>query len=205
MAPERGQYSRCEGNGLPGGKNQAPGYPQFDGKQVSCRPELYGAVGSQENWNRKAPNGNKKERYMRKNLALATILVIAAAIGAKAADITGKWVADVPGRNGTTQMTFELKADGKKLTGTVSGLTGAGGGRRGGASADPSAPTDRQISDGKVDGAKVSFSVKIDRNGQTMVTTYKGTFTDDQLKLKQTREGRNGDQTTDIVAARSSN
>jgi hypothetical protein len=101
-------------------------------------------------------------------------------------------------------MTFELKADGKKLTGTVSGLTGGGGGRRGGGglSADASAPTDRQISDGKIDGNKVSFSVKIDRGGQTSVTTYKGTFTDDELKLKQTRQGRNGDTTTDISATR---
>ena len=45
--------------------------------------------------------------------------------------------------------------------------------------------------------------MKIDRGGQTMVTSYKGTFTNDQMKLKQTREGRNGDMTTDIVATRS--
>jgi hypothetical protein len=140
---------------------------------------------------------------MRYNVVLATIVFMAAGFCAKAADITGKWVADVPGRNGTTQMTFEFKVDGKKLTGTVGGLAAAGGGRRGGAPADPSAPTDRQITDGKVDGAKVSFTVKIDRGGQTMVTSYKGTFTNDQMKLKQTREGRNGDMTTDIVATRS--
>jgi hypothetical protein len=138
---------------------------------------------------------------MRKNVALAAMILLAAVIDSKAADITGKWVADVAGRNGTTQMTFDLKADGKKLTGTVTGGAGGGGGRRGAAAAD-STPTDRQISDGKVDGAKVSFTVKVDRNGQTTVTTYKGTFTDDQLKLKQTRQGRNGDTTTDIVATR---
>ena len=137
---------------------------------------------------------------MRKNLVVATIVFMGAAICAQAADITGKWVADVPGRGGTTQMTFDLKADGKKLTGTVGGLQS--GGRRGGGDADPSAPNERQISDGKVDGAKVSFSVKIDRGGQTTVTSYKGTFTDDSLKLKMTRPGRNGDTTTDVVATR---
>src|ERR1022692_2211530 len=106
---------------------------------------------------------------MRKNLLLATTILRAAAFGVKAADVSGKWVADVPGRNGTTQMTFELKADGKKLTGTVGGLPNFGGrGRRGGGGGgggvadDPSAPTERAISDGKVDGNKVSFSVKID-------------------------------------------
>jgi hypothetical protein len=141
---------------------------------------------------------------MRKNLVLATIVFMAAVAGARAADITGKWVADVPGRNGTTQMTFEFQVEGKKLTGVVGGLPAMGGGRRGGAIADPSAPTDRQISDGKVDGNKVSFSVKVDRGGMTMVTSYKGTFTDDQLKLKMTRQGGRGggDQTTDIVAVR---
>lgn len=72
-------------------------------------------------------------------------------------------------------------------------------------SADASAPTDRQISDGKVDGNKVSFTVKIDRGGQTMVTTYKGTFTDDELKLKQTRQSGRGDTTTDISATRATN
>jgi hypothetical protein len=145
---------------------------------------------------------------MRKNLVFATTIFLAAVCGAKAADLTGKWVADVPGRNGTTQMTFEFAVEGKRLTGTVGGLMGGGGGgRRGGGGAgapagDPSAPTDRQISDGKIDGAKVSFTVKIDRGGQSMVTTYKGTFTDDQLKLKMTRQSQRGDTTTDIVATR---
>ena len=48
-----------------------------------------------------------------------------------------------------------------------------------------------------------TFSVKMDRGGQTMVTTYTGTFSGDDLKLKQTRQGRNGEQTTDIAAKRS--
>lgn len=70
---------------------------------------------------------------MRSNLLLAAAIFLGVVCSAQAADITGKWVADVPGRNGTTQMTFDLKADGKKLTGTVGGLANFGGGRRGGA------------------------------------------------------------------------
>jgi hypothetical protein len=114
---------------------------------------------------------------------------------ANAADVTGKWVAQVAGRNGTQEVTFNLKADGGTLTGTV---TGGMGGRGGGG-----APQPNQISDGKIDGANVSFAVKVEVNGQARVTTYKGTLTGDELKLQQTREGRNGPQTADVVAKRS--
>jgi hypothetical protein len=138
-------------------------------------------------------------RGPRNNLELADPL-LAVAFTVAAADISGKWVAQVEGRNGTTQMTFDLKADGANLTGTV--LGGGRGGRGGGGGGAPAAPA--QISDGKIDGSNVSFSVKTDRGGQTMVTTYKGTFTGDQLNLKQTRQGRNGEQTTDIAAKRAS-
>jgi hypothetical protein len=114
-------------------------------------------------------------------------------------------VAQVAGRNGGSQeMTFTLKADGSALTGTVNGgggggRGGGGGGKKGGGA--PAGP--RQISDGKIDGDKVTFTVKTEANGQTRVTTYTGTISGDTLQLKQTREGRNGAQSTDISAKRS--
>ena len=124
----------------------------------------------------------------------------------RAADITGKWTAQVAGRNGANQeMTFQLKADGNTLTGTVTG--GGGGGRRGGGGGGggrAAAAGPRQITDGKIDGDKFSFTVKTEANGQTRTTTYTGTIDGDTLKLKQNREGRNGPQSTDIVAKRSS-
>jgi len=140
---------------------------------------------------------------MRKKLVLGTIVFLAVACTLMAADITGKWVAQVEGRNGATQVTFDLKASGSALTGTVTG--GMGGGRRGGGGGGgaAAAPAPIEISDGKIDGEKVTFSVKMDRGGRTMVTTYTGTFSGDDLKLKQTRQGRNGEQTTDIAAKRS--
>jgi hypothetical protein len=54
------------------------------------------------------------------------------------------------------------------------------------------------------DGSNVTFSVKREFNGRTMVTTYTGTFSGDDLKLKETRQGRNGEETTDVAAKRSS-
>ena len=130
---------------------------------------------------------------MRNRLLRLTTLVLALALSAAAADVTGKWVGQVQGRNGAQEITMNLKADGSNLTGTVTG-----GGRGGGG-----APTAREISDGKVDGSNVTFSVKADVNGQTRVTTYSGTLSGDELKLKQTREGRNGQQTSDFTLKRS--
>jgi hypothetical protein len=51
---------------------------------------------------------------MRKNLSLATVVFLAGVIGAEAADISGKWVADVAGRNGSSQISFDLRVDGNK-------------------------------------------------------------------------------------------
>jgi len=122
-----------------------------------------------------------------------------AGFAALAADVTGKWVAEVQGRNGNTQqMTFTLKAEGSALTGTV---MGGMGGRRGGGGGG--APQAAEISNGKVDGDKVSFEVKREFNGNEFVTKYEGTLSGDTLNLKETRNGQNGPTTRDISAKRS--
>jgi hypothetical protein len=130
------------------------------------------------------------------------VAVLAITFVVSGADVTGKWVAQVAGQNGNQQMTFALKADGNTLTGTVTGGGGGRGGRRGGGGGSGAAQA-REVSDGKIDGDKVSFTVKTENNGRTRVTTYSGTITGDTLQLKQSREGRNGAQTTDITAKRS--
>jgi len=133
------------------------------------------------------------------------MLVVAFAL--MAADITGKWVAEQPGRNGgpPRQTAFDLKADGATLTGTMTG-GGGGGGRRGGGGGGGGggrAPQAREISDGKVDGNNISFTVKVEFNGQSMVTKYEGTLSGDELKLKVTRDGQNGPTTSEMTAKRS--
>jgi hypothetical protein len=86
------------------------------------------------------------------------------AMTAAAADVNGKWVADVFNRLGGSQMTtFDLKMDGTKVTGTVN--IGGGGGFR-------TAP--REIVDGKVNGSAITFAV-IDRvRDLELKTVYKG-------------------------------
>ncbi|PYP90263.1 MAG: hypothetical protein DMF61_00715 [Blastocatellia bacterium AA13] len=99
--------------------------------------------------------------------------VLASVALAWAADISGKWVAQVPGRGGQTrETTFNFKAEGSKLTGTVSGMQG-----------------DNQISDGKIDGDQVSFTVVASFNGNDVKLLYKGKVSGDEIKFSRTREG----------------
>ena len=95
------------------------------------------------------------------------------AMAALAADVTGKWVAQVPGRNGTQEMTFNLKQAGSDLTGTISGGRG-----------------DQQISDGKVSGDDISFVTVLEFNGNQVKQEYKGTVSGSEIKF--TRSGGRG-------------
>jgi len=93
-----------------------------------------------------------------------------------AADVTGKWTAEMPGRDGNTQtVTMNLKSDGGALTGTVSG-------RRG----------DNDISAGKVDGTTVTFDVVREFNGNKMTTHYNGTLDGDTIHFTIKSEGGPG-------------
>jgi hypothetical protein len=104
---------------------------------------------------------------------LLTALLGIFALAASAADVTGKWMAQVPGRNGTTDVTFNLKQAGSELTGTVT--TGQG---------------DQQISEGKVDGENISFKVTFEARGNQITQNYKGAVSGNEIKF--TREGGRG-------------
>jgi hypothetical protein len=100
-------------------------------------------------------------------------LVALGAIVAVAAHVDGTWTAKVPGREGQMQdMTFKLKAEGANLTGTVSG--------RGG---------DTAISDGRISGDAISFNVKREFGGRSMVFKYEGKVAGEEIQFKQTVEG----------------
>jgi len=134
---------------------------------------------------------------MTKKLLFVTTMLLVFTFAAVAADVTGKWTGEVPGRGGNmAPITLTLKAEGTKLTGTV---LGGGGGRGGGGGA----AMPREISDGKIDGDNISFKVSFDAGGQTRTTTYTGTIVGNELKMKSTREGQNGPQTAEFTAKRS--
>ena len=126
---------------------------------------------------------------MRTQTALTSILVGAVlALGAvttQAADskANGTWSWAQPARGGRAggaggaapatpaKIILKLKADGDKLTGSIT--MPAGGGRRGGGGgATPAAaPTPTDISDGTVKGDDIAFSVKRSFNGKEHVVT----------------------------------
>lgn len=116
------------------------------------------------------------------------LLSCALAVAAFAADVSGKWTAEVPGRGGNTMtQTFTFKVDGSALTGTVAG--GRGG--------------DVSITNGKVDGDNISFDVVREMQGNSMTFHYTGKVSGDELKLKMEREGGNG-QAREFTAKRAS-
>jgi hypothetical protein len=101
--------------------------------------------------------------------AAASLLL---AVTTFAADISGKWSAEMQGPQGTMTTTFTFKVEGEKLTGTVSG--------RGG---------DTPIADGVVKGDEVSFNVTRTMNGNEMKMAYKGKVAGDEIKMTRTRQG----------------
>jgi len=133
---------------------------------------------------------------MTKKLLFVVAILLVASFALMAADVSGKWTFEQPGRGGNPgrPMTITLKADGAKLTGSVPGM-GRGGD-------NPPPPT--EITDGKVDGNNVSFTVKREFNGNTNITKYEGTVSGDEMKLKVTRTGQDGTpMTSEVVAKRS--
>ena len=59
---------------------------------------------------------------MTKKLLFVTTILLALAFAASAADVTGKWIYEQAGRQGgnPTKVTLTLKAEGSKLSGTLS-------------------------------------------------------------------------------------
>jgi len=102
------------------------------------------------------------------------VLLLCVSFAALAADVTGKWTAQVPSRQGgTREQTFNFKTEGDKLTGSISGRQG-----------------DVAIMDGKVSGDTISFTVKMEYGGNSVEQKYTGAVAGDEIKFK--REGGQG-------------
>lgn len=130
-----------------------------------------------------------KVNLMTKKLFIASLTLMAVAVIGLAADaITGKWTMEQAGRGGgpVRVTTFDLKADGAKLTGTVT-IPGFG---RGGDTPPP--PTTTPIANGKVDGNNIAFDVTRDFGGNSMTTKYECAVAGNEMKVKLTMPGFNG-------------
>jgi hypothetical protein len=112
-----------------------------------------------------------------KVLSMAVIAFLALLASVWAADITGTWIARIPGRQGTVRTIFSFKVDGPKLTGTVT---------------DPQGET--AISEGKINGDEIAFVVVPSSGRNEMKLVYKGKVAEDEIKFTREMQGRMGQQ-----------
>jgi hypothetical protein len=117
----------------------------------------------------------KEKRIVKGKIILSAAVLLSALTSAFAADVAGKWTATVPGGRGQAEstITFVLKVDGEKLTGTIN---------------NTQAPGDIQITDGKVTGDDVSFSLMRDIGGTQTKVVWKGKITGDEIKFTRATE-----------------
>ncbi len=117
---------------------------------------------------------------MKRFIALLTVLMAFSFLAMAAEEATGNWKATLDTPNGPMALSFALKVDAGKVTGTM------------GSEMMGSIP----ISEGKIDGDKISFTV----NGQMGAMHAVGTVSGDTLKLTMTVG--DGQFTFDVSAAR---
>jgi hypothetical protein len=123
---------------------------------------------------------------MQRMMAAVAIAVAVLAVVVQAADVTGKWTGAVPTRDGGTRdATFNLKQDGEKLTGTMTGPQG-----------------DIELKDGAVKGDDVSFNVALSFGGNDVKLIYKGKVAGDEIKFTRTREGADQKQEFTVKRAK---
>ena len=105
-----------------------------------------------------------------RRVLLALVMTIGMAATAFAADVNGKWKGNVDTPNGPIELTYEFKADGEALTGTV-------------ASAMGSLPLEK----GKIAGDVLTYSVTIEGAG-TITHEAKVNAAGDEITVKATGE-----------------
>jgi hypothetical protein len=110
------------------------------------------------------------------------VLLALCALSAMAADIDGTWKGTAETPNGTIERTFVFKVDGSKLTGeTTSQMMGKS-----------------TITDGKVDGDSLSFTITVKFQDNEVKLNYTGKVSGKQIRFHV--ESADGGMTLDYVA-----
>jgi len=117
--------------------------------------------------------------FVRKSMIL-TVMILAGLVCVYAADITGKWTAEFDSEVGLQKYVFEFKAEGSTLTGmAISNIDGA----------EAKTP----ITEGKIDGDKISFVENLNYQGMELRIAYEGTISGDEIQLARI-EGAGGEK-----------
>lgn len=110
------------------------------------------------------------------------LLALMLAMSAIAGDISGKWKAKFDTQIGEQNYTYQLKADGEKLTGTATNAMGS-----------------TEIKEGTIKGDDVFFVENLEFNGMAIRIEYTGKLNGDEIKFTR----KVGDfATEDLVAKR---
>ena len=124
---------------------------------------------------------------MLRYVLLSSVLLSLAVASGRAADVSGQWEAQIPGRDGSTlDTTFTFKVAGGELTGTMENQYG-----------------ERDISDGKVAGDDISFSVHLEIGGDEITFLYQGKVAGNEIRFVRERKGGDlGPPRVEFVAKR---
>jgi hypothetical protein len=103
-----------------------------------------------------------------------------------AADVSGKWKAEMQTPDGQTRTSiFTFQVSGDKLTGTVAGARG-----------------ETPISEGKISGDQISFVVVRKFQDNEFKMNYKGKVAGDEIKLTVTANFGGEERTFELTAQR---
>jgi hypothetical protein len=129
---------------------------------------------------------NMSKNILRIVASLSLAVALNASAEDKKIDLTGTWKSSFTNQDGQVrESSFKLKAEGDKLTGTVSGRN-----------------NDSAIEEGKIKGDEVSFQVTREFNGNKMVIKYTGKVSGDTITGKSESERDGQARTRDWIAKR---
>ena len=114
-----------------------------------------------------------------KQTFISIALLFVFVLSCLAADLTGTWKGSISLQGNPLELTFKLKAEGDKLTGTITSTYG-----------------EIPLIDGKITGT--DFSYKIDINGNIREST--GKYYNDSIVITSTYEGNENKNTFKRVA-----
>jgi hypothetical protein len=105
-------------------------------------------------------------------IAASILMVFVASAGA--ADVAGKWIAQAPSGQGTSEITLIFKVNGASLTGTLD---------------NSMMPGAIEIKDGKVQGSDISFHILREFGENEMKVVWKGKVSGDEIRFTREIEG----------------
>lgn len=101
-----------------------------------------------------------------RSIATALVLAVICFVPAWAAGATGKWTATFNTQVGEQKYTWDLTADGSKLTGKYTSSNGSG-----------------DITEGKIEGDQLSWVENLNYQDMPLRIQYRATLSGDELKI----------------------